>query len=177
MYWRVRRSDHSLQNGSSLTHYGILGMKWGVRRTPEQLGHVKKGTKIYRVTPDPNEKEEGSTYVTYLRPDRDMYRGAFNKQGGFAKYYNIDPKSPMYESVYTNKEDLKVATYDVQKEITNRIMRQDKEKLLKDLSKSVAQDGINDFKAMVDRYKDLRQKHPDMPIADESQLRSIYERN
>ena len=23
-------------------HYGILGMKWGVRRTPEQLGHKTK---------------------------------------------------------------------------------------------------------------------------------------
>lgn len=25
-------------------HHGIKGMKWGVRRSPEQLGHVVKGT-------------------------------------------------------------------------------------------------------------------------------------
>lgn len=25
----------------SLMHYGVKGMKWGVRRTPEQLGHKK----------------------------------------------------------------------------------------------------------------------------------------
>ena len=30
---------------NSLTHYGVKGMKWGVRRTPAQLGHSPAGRK------------------------------------------------------------------------------------------------------------------------------------
>ena len=32
--------DYYMDN--ELIHYGILGMKWGVRRTPAQLGHLSK---------------------------------------------------------------------------------------------------------------------------------------
>ena len=31
-----------------LSHFGIKGMKWGIRRTPEQLGHKKEAQRIKR---------------------------------------------------------------------------------------------------------------------------------
>lgn len=44
-----------------LVHYGIKGMKWGVRRTPEQLGHLK------------------DTYRSKVRTASDHYQRAINR--------------------------------------------------------------------------------------------------
>lgn len=40
--------NHEFFSGNSLTHYGIKGMKWGVRRTPEQLGNTKSKSRWKR---------------------------------------------------------------------------------------------------------------------------------
>lgn len=34
---------------SPIVHYGIKGMKWGIRRTPEQLGHKKEKEERKRI--------------------------------------------------------------------------------------------------------------------------------
>lgn len=46
------------QNGNNFEHYGILGMKWGVRRTPAQLGHKPKSSKSSSSKSTSDEEEE-----------------------------------------------------------------------------------------------------------------------
>lgn len=54
-------------NNIYLCHHGIKGMKWGVRRTPEQLGHIRqeaeRGKKGYKV----------QRYSGYKTPDTPSY--------------------------------------------------------------------------------------------------------
>lgn len=43
-----KMKEKIFETDSELVHHGVKGQKWGVRRTPEQLGHAKKVAKVVK---------------------------------------------------------------------------------------------------------------------------------
>ena len=75
---------------SELYHYGILGMKWGVRRTPEQLGHKIKSL------------EKKNTSIQKNKVDRSNVKAAtYDKKASDYSYKALKKKS-----MATSKRDL-----------------------------------------------------------------------
>lgn len=88
---------------------------------------IPKGTKVYRSTHDPNEKLT-TAYVSYLDPDRDLYKG-----GEIARR---DRSKKVYEREMVLKEDLKIPSRQRVKDIVKQITDEDP-KLIDDTIKAI----------------------------------------
>lgn len=74
-------------NENSLEHYGIKGMHWGVRRTPEQLGNKK--AKVLR-----KQKKVERRYNKYHGK---VLRLKYKKRPNYKKLAKFERKSDKYE--------------------------------------------------------------------------------
>lgn len=84
---------------------------------------IPKGTKVFRTSTNNQENSNGPIYVTYLDPDRDLYKGGYIK--------DRDKKEKSYEYQMEIKKDLKIPSRDEYKQAINEVIEK-KPKLLKE---------------------------------------------
>lgn len=153
----MRQPDELLknQNGSELYHYGVLGMKWGIRRTPEQLGH-----KLARDNAKSKYKTAKKEYQAASKAANDKYRSGDAE--GYIKatkssYNKMQKAKENYENVKksqrkgTNQKLLNEASKMSDEQLKKKVNRLNMERQYRDLKRNEIEFGKSEATKILER--------------------------
>lgn len=116
-----------------LSHHGVKGMKWGVRRDHNTSGDfvVGKQNPIYNISADKPRDINGQVYAAFTKKDIANYRGMYTLQ---LKVFNQVPH--VFSNAFELKGDLKVAGEKAQLDTFKNLWDKDKPGMAKALAAS-----------------------------------------
>lgn len=129
-----------------LKHYGVLGMKWGVRKDRESSGNkrpplqkgdvvLSKGTNFQRIAGSSNMNYTQGVFLSYKTSDKDLYRGVLGRMRVSWMVRNEPGEVKLKQMTFTANKEIR---------IPNRQTRLDEFKKLYMENKQEVIDLIND---------------------------------
>lgn len=169
-----------------LKHYGVLGMKWGVRHikpsTPrttkykrgeskigwDQDMQIKKGTKMYRISANKNDTG-GMRYVTVDQNDRDFYKGTwgYSMRGAVG---SAESGKKLYEHTYKATKTLKLPSAEKRQKMAYDISKTDD--FFNARTKMVITRKLKELNNV--SMKEARKIYSDMETADPKAFKDIF---
>lgn len=109
---------------------------------------IPAGTKMYRTSINPNENQNGPAYVTYLDPERNLYKGGWVR--------NTAGADKSYEYKYTLKKDLKIPSRETEVQVISDVINKDRNKTLSDIvmSRALVMYSTSSIKDLIKNYYD-----------------------
>jgi len=129
------------QNGSCLKHYGVKGMKWGVRRYQNPDGTrihanpglkpgdivIPKGTQFQRIATGSNMSYTTGVYLAYKAGDKDLYRGMLGRARLTYMIKNEPGKVKLKQLTMTANKDIRIPTMETRVGEMRKLLETDKE--------------------------------------------------
>lgn len=117
---------------STLEHFGVKGMKWGVRKAKDQINSkdrtISKGTNIQNITKGEYKNKEGKhLYVSYTKADNAHYVDNMAQ-------FMYDGKG--YRNEFRVKKDIKIPSDKKLTEAFVKVAKENPEKVARDMSKA-----------------------------------------
>lgn len=109
---------------------------------------IPAGTKMYRTSINPNENQNGPAYVTYLDPERNLYKGGWVR--------NTAGADKSYEYKFTLKKDLKIPSRETEVRVISDVINKDRNKTLGDIvmSRALVMYSTSSIKDLIKNYYD-----------------------
>lgn len=132
---------------NELYHHGVKGMKWGVRRTPAQLGHPTssgKKTSVFGFKKKKKETVKKSTSESKKKSVKDMtdaeLRDVINRMRLEQDYANLSPKQISKGKKFVDR-------------MLNNVITPAAEDVAKQLVKSAMTKGVNEILGLDEEFK------------------------
>lgn len=116
-----------------LAHYGVKGMRWGVRKedAPAAPKVLKKGTTIYNISADKPRDIKGAVYGAHEKRDVVNYRGQYA-----TSLTTFRGAKSAFSNDFVVKKDIKVATERDQIEAFKELWNKDRDGVARALAES-----------------------------------------